>query len=112
MYDRLGVAPDRIVPTGSIGSKGIAFAAGEVDALVSLHPHVGPWDWAPGKVILEEIGFQVSHLTGQPLTLGGDALAAGYLVCPREHEARFVQGLGWLHDRLRRRSRSALLLAA
>ncbi|WP_134704105.1 inositol monophosphatase [Ammoniphilus sp. YIM 78166] len=44
-------------------------AAGRVDAYVSLH--LNPWDFAGGKVILEEAGGSVSNLEGEELSFSG-----------------------------------------
>lgn len=109
LYARLGLSSEQIVSTGSIGSKVIDFVLGRVDALVSLNRHVGAWDWAPGKVILEELGFVVSHLGGEELQIEvpHPATPFGYLVCPRQHEQRLRSELRWITDRLAPQTRPA-----
>lgn len=108
MYGELGVPPERIVPTGSIGSKSIDFALGKVDAMVALNRNIPAWDWAPGKVILEELGYKLLHLNRQAIDLGshryGDPF--GYIVCPSEHLGQMQEGLNWIYTRLIRRLRS------
>ncbi|MDX1909622.1 MAG: inositol monophosphatase family protein [Bacteroidia bacterium] len=105
VYASLGVQADNIIPTGSIGSKSLDFALDKVDCLVSLHRHIGAWDWAPGKVILEELGYAVSHLAGGALDIRASAFdqGFGYLVCPAPYKPRLEQSLSWLTDKLSRR---------
>lgn len=104
LYQQLKVSPERIVATGGIGSKVLDFALGRVDALVSFSRHIQPWDWAPGRLILEELGFSVSHLDGSPLALApckpGDPL--GYLVCPLVYALRMQTELRALTPHLAR----------
>ena len=97
MYDRLGVCSARIIPTGGIGSKAVDFALEKVDVLIALNRKIAAWDWAPGKVILEELGYHVGYLTGQDLTINQPELdfSFGYLVCPRQHYPRFCEELQW-----------------
>lgn len=109
MYRRLGVPAHRIVETGCVGSKVIDFAFGKVDALVALNRFIGPWDWAPGKVILEELGYRLSHVDGSPLRLATTRESGyGYVVSPLAHQARMLSGLRWVQHRLERRVAPAL----
>lgn len=102
MYARLGTSPQHIVPTGGIGSKIIDFVLGKVDVIVALNRNIQPWDWAPGKLILEELGYACSHLTGTPLQLFSKTheLEFGYLVCPQEHWSRFLRELSWITEKV------------
>ncbi len=102
MYARMGVAPHNIIKTGGIGSKMIDFVLGKVDVIVALNRNIMPWDWAPGKLILEELGYVCSHLTGAPLKLFSDTnfLEFGYLACPEEHWNRFLGELSWITEKV------------
>ena len=104
VYNRMGVTHDRIIPTGPIGSKVIDFVLGKVDAMVALNKGIQPWDWAPGKVILEELGYHISHISGEALVLNRevDKSAFGYLVCQQNHLPRFREELSWLTEKIRR----------
>lgn len=102
MYSRLQVDPKNIISTGGVGSKVIDFALGKIDAIVSLKRFIPTWDWAPGKVIAEELGYRVTHLTGEEIHLGAQfhKLGFGYLVCPPDHQQRFKQELKWIVDKV------------
>lgn len=102
MYARMGVAKQNIIPTGGIGSKIIDFALGKVDVIVALNRNIQPWDWAPGKLILEELGYSCSHLTGAPLRLfsSSNELEFGYLICPESHWNRFLGELSWITEKV------------
>lgn len=105
VYVRLGVPASRIIHTGCISSKTIDFVLGKVDALVALNRFIGPWDWAPGKVILEELGFRLTHLDGSELRLfatPAEGMSFGYLVCQQAHHERLYSELQWINHRLRR----------
>lgn len=102
MYARMGTAPKNIIATGGIGSKIIDFVMGKVDVIVALNRNIQPWDWAPGQLILEELGYACSHLTGTPLRLFSKTreLEFGYLVCPQEHWNRFLSELSWITEKV------------
>lgn len=102
MYARMGVAKQQIIPTGGIGSKIIDFALGKVDVIIALNRNIQPWDWAPGKLILEELGYACSHLTGAPLRLFSQSneLEFGYLVCPIGHWNQFLRELSWITEKV------------
>ena len=108
VYNRMGVADERIIPTGPIGSKVIDFALGKVDAMVALNKGIQPWDWAPGKIILEELGYHVGHISGEALVLNPEVAksAFGYLICPQDHMLRFRDNLQWLTDSICRKKKS------
>lgn len=110
MYGELGIAPQRIVPTGSIGSKSIDFAFGKVDAMVALNRNIPPWDWAPGKVILEELGYRLLHLNQEPVDLAAHRYGEpfGYIVCPSEHLEQMQEGLNWIYTRLKKRKSASV----
>ncbi|MEZ4775876.1 MAG: inositol monophosphatase family protein [Bacteroidia bacterium] len=110
MYSLMGVKAENIVPTGSIGSKTIDFALGKIDAIIALNRVVSPWDWAPGKAILEELGYHFSHLTGEEVMLRypGNFVGFGYLVCPPEHLEKFRRELHWIIRRVSRRGRKKI----
>lgn len=101
MYEGLGAREEQIIPTGGIGSKAIDFVEGKVDVLISLNRSIGAWDWAPGKVILEELGYKLCHLTGEELEVNQNEKAFGYLVCPPEHYDCLVEKLGWIIKKVR-----------
>ena len=42
-------------------------AAGRIDAYISLR--LSPWDYAAGKIMVEELGGVVTDLRGEPLNL-------------------------------------------
>ncbi|MEM6806039.1 MAG: inositol monophosphatase family protein, partial [Bacteroidota bacterium] len=96
MYESLGVEESQIIPTGGIGSKCIDFVEGKVDVLISLNRAIGAWDWAPGKVILEELGWKLCHLTGEELEINKADKGFGYLVCPPEHYDTLCEKLDWI----------------
>ncbi len=102
MYAMMGVRPDNIIPTGGIGSKVIDFVMGKVDVLVALNRNVKPWDWAPGMLVMEELGYAFSHLTGTPVHLFAEpsVLDFGYIACPKEHWNRFLRELSWITERV------------
>lgn len=102
MYARMSVPKQNIIPTGGIGSKIIDFVLGKVDVLIALNRNIQPWDWAPGKLILEELGYACSHLTGAPLKLFSthQELEFGYLVCPQVHWNRFLGELSWITEKV------------
>ncbi|MEL6624987.1 MAG: inositol monophosphatase family protein [Bacteroidota bacterium] len=101
LYQQLGVQPHQIIPTGSIGSKGLTLATGKVDAIIGLYRHIPVWDWSPGSVILQELGFATCHFDGHPLHPGElrTPHAFGYLVCPEAHKAHFLQEFAWLANK-------------
>lgn len=105
MYESLGAREEQIIPTGGIGSKAIDFVEGKVDVLISLNRSIGAWDWAPGKVILEELGYKLCHLTGEELEVDQNGKAFGYLVCPPEHYGCLIEKLDWILKKVRRRDR-------
>lgn len=102
MYALMGIADRNIIPTGGIGSKCLDFVTGKVDVVVALNRRIAPWDWAPGKVILEELGYSFTHLTGAAVHLYGTPApqAFGYLVCPPEHRGRFLRELAWITEKV------------
>ncbi|MDX2247907.1 MAG: inositol monophosphatase family protein [Bacteroidia bacterium] len=106
MYSLMGVRSENIIPTGSIGSKSIDFALGQIDAIVALNRAVSPWDWAPGKAILEELGYRFIHITGEDVQLRypGNFRGFGYLVCPPGHLEKFRRELDWIVRKVSRRS--------
>lgn len=56
--------------TRSIGSAAIEIAyvaAGWLDGYISMR--LSPWDYAAGKMIIEELGGKVTNLQGEPLTI-------------------------------------------
>ncbi|MEL6670967.1 MAG: inositol monophosphatase [Bacteroidota bacterium] len=103
VYAMLGVSQENIVPTGSIGSKSMSFALGEVHVLVGLNRRMPFWDIAPGILLLQELGYSFSHLTGEKITLfpEDNDLAFGYLVCPPQFEAKARKELEWMVKKLR-----------
>ncbi|MCB0853274.1 MAG: hypothetical protein KDD63_13710, partial [Bacteroidetes bacterium] len=107
MYDKMGVSEDQIVSTGSIGSKVIDLIKGQFEVLIALNRKVAAWDWAPGKVIIEELGYCLYHLTGEEVKLTDpreeNIHTFGYLACPREHLPRFQEELRWISDKLNRK---------
>lgn len=98
MYASMGIPQQNIIQTGGIGSKCLDFVLGRVDVVVALNRRVAPWDWAPGKVILEELGYSFTHLTGAPVVLFDEPsdLAFGFLVCPPAHQPKFLTELTWI----------------
>lgn len=52
---------------GSAALEMASVAAGRLDAYISLR--LAPWDFAAGKVIIEELGGRISDLKGKPLDL-------------------------------------------
>ncbi|WNJ17480.1 inositol monophosphatase family protein [Pontibacter sp. G13] len=110
LYQRLNVEADRIISTGNVGAKAIEFARGSVDVLIGLNRNIPVWDWAPGKVILEELGYSLSYLNGHPLQIHvpNPNPFFGYLVCPKDHRKRFVQELGWISNRMNRPKRNII----
>ena len=114
LYDQLGVAPEQIVATGCISNKVIAFVLGQVDALIALNRFIPPWDWAPGRLILQELGYTLTHLNGQPVGFDdrpGDS-PFGYLVAPARHLPRLLSELTWIQRRLNRQRRALAALPA
>ena len=111
MYEKLGVSDDRIIATGSIGSKVIEVAQGNVDVLIALNRNIAAWDWAPGKVILEELGFCLYHLTGEEVALTDPRIKRkrtfGYLACPVTHLDKFQSELRWIGEKLTGRNKKA-----
>ena len=115
MYAILGAKPENIIPTGSIGSKSIDIVLGKVDTIIALNRKIATWDWAPGKVILQELGYCLRHLTGEKVELHNalDRETFGYLVCPRPHLDRLQQELQWITDKICRvRPRSSFQVAS
>ncbi|MFS0645085.1 inositol monophosphatase family protein [Siminovitchia sp. 179-K 8D1 HS] len=56
--------------TRSYGSAALEFAyvaAGRLDAYITMR--LSPWDFAGGKIIVEEVGGKVTNLRGEPLNL-------------------------------------------
>jgi myo-inositol-1(or 4)-monophosphatase len=49
-------------------------AAGRLDAYWEMYLH--PWDWAAGKLIVEEAGGVVTNMRGEPWSLGTNNLVA------------------------------------
>jgi myo-inositol-1(or 4)-monophosphatase len=51
---------------GGAGSLELAWlAAGRIDAWAQ--PNVDPWDWLPGRLLVEEAGGRTAVLDGRPL---------------------------------------------
>ena len=68
----LGALVKDIRGTRSYGSAALemaSVAAGRLDAYISLR--LAPWDFAAGKILIEELGGFISDLKGQPLNLLG-----------------------------------------
>lgn len=66
----LGVLVKDVRGTRSYGCAAIelaSVAAGRLDAHISLR--LSPWDFAAGKIIIEELGGEVSDLRGKPLNI-------------------------------------------
>lgn len=58
--------------TRSYGSAALEFvyvATGRLDAYITMR--LSPWDFAGGKIIVEEVGGKVTNLKGEPLNLLG-----------------------------------------
>ena len=52
---------------GGAGSLELAWvAAGHIDAWAQ--PNVDPWDWLPGRLLVEEAGGRIAVIPGDPLT--------------------------------------------
>jgi fructose-1,6-bisphosphatase/inositol monophosphatase family enzyme len=102
VYARLGIGQEQIVATGCISNKVISFALGEVDALVALNRFIPPWDWAPGLLILQELGYGLTHLNGQPLSFTDEPgnTPFGYLVAPTPHLPRLIKELDWVQQKV------------
>ncbi|MEZ4827332.1 MAG: inositol monophosphatase family protein [Bacteroidia bacterium] len=107
MYSLMGVRQENIIPTGSIGSKTLDFALGKIDVIIALNRLVSPWDWAPGKAILEEMGYRFLHLTGEEVQVNypGGFNGFGYLVCPPGHVEKFQRELYWIIRKVTRRGK-------
>ena len=78
-YKRLVPIVKQARGTRSFGSAAMEMAyvaAGWLDAYISLN--LSPWDYAAGKVIVEELGGKATTLTGEPLSLlkGGSVFFA------------------------------------
>jgi myo-inositol-1(or 4)-monophosphatase len=64
-FARLIAAP-AVLRMGGAGSLELAWlAAGRIDAWAQ--PHVDPWDWLPGRLLVEEAGGRTAVLDGGPL---------------------------------------------
>lgn len=66
----LGNLVNDVLATRSYGSAAIEMAyvaTSRIDAYISLR--LSPWDFAGGKIIVEELGGVVTTLTGEPLNL-------------------------------------------
>lgn len=102
IYDGLGVGKEQIVATGCISNKVIAFVLGEVDALIGLNRFIPAWDWAPGQLMLTELGYELTHLGGQPLRFSDEPgkTPFGYLVAPQQHIARLQKELSWVQRKV------------
>jgi myo-inositol-1(or 4)-monophosphatase len=102
IYASLGLGHEQIVATGCISNKVIAFVLGEVDALIALNRFIPAWDWAPGQLILEELGYQLTHLDGQPLRFSDEPgkTPFGYLVAPKRHMGRLQRELSWVQRKV------------
>ncbi|WP_408010835.1 inositol monophosphatase family protein [Pseudalkalibacillus sp. A8] len=76
---RLIPVVDRCRGTRSYGSAAIELAfvaAGRLDAYITMR--LSPWDFAAGKVLIEEVGGRVTNLDGDPLDmLGRNSIFAG-----------------------------------
>ena len=56
-----------VLRMGGAGSLELAWvAAGHIDAWAQ--PNVDPWDWLPGRLLVEEAGGRVAVIDGDPLT--------------------------------------------
>lgn len=56
--------------TRSFGSAAIELAytaSGKIDGYISLR--LSPWDYAAGKILIEEVGGKISTINGDPLTI-------------------------------------------
>jgi myo-inositol-1(or 4)-monophosphatase len=61
------VAAPAVLRMGGAGSLELAWlAAGRLDAWAQ--PNVDPWDWVPGRLLVEEAGGRTAVLEGDPLT--------------------------------------------
>ncbi len=76
---RLVPVVDRCRGTRSYGSAAIELAfvaSGRLDAYITMR--LSPWDFAAGKVLIEEVGGRVTNLDGDPLDmLGRNSIFAG-----------------------------------
>ncbi|WP_396125656.1 inositol monophosphatase family protein [Bacillus sp. Marseille-Q3570] len=76
---RLIPVVDRCRGTRSYGSAAIELAfvaAGRLDAYITMR--LSPWDFAAGKILIEEVGGRVTNLDGKPLDmLGKNSIFAG-----------------------------------
>jgi myo-inositol-1(or 4)-monophosphatase len=112
MYQRMGVTEEQIISTGSVGSKVIDLVQGNFEVLIALNRKIAAWDWAPGKVIIEELNYCLYHLTGQEVELSDpreeNPYTFGYLACPVDHLPRFQKELKWISDKLTRRRKQAI----
>jgi myo-inositol-1(or 4)-monophosphatase len=61
------VAAPGVLRMGGAGSLELAWlAAGRLDGWAQ--PHVSPWDWQPGRLLVEEAGGRTALVAGDPLT--------------------------------------------
>ena len=115
IYQHLNLREEKVVSTGCVASKVFDFVLGRVDALIALNRFVAPWDWAPGQVILQELGYALTHLNGQPLHLADQRSpeSFGYLTAPAVHIQTLVEKLAWLQAKASgQRLRSSQVCAA
>jgi myo-inositol-1(or 4)-monophosphatase len=65
-FGRLLAAP-AVLRMGGAGSLELAWlAAGRIDAWAQ--PNVDPWDWLPGRLLVEEAGGRTAVIDGEPLS--------------------------------------------
>lgn len=70
MFSALGQFVHAVRSVRAIGSAALALAwvaAGRIDAYLNFH--LSPWDFAAGRLLIQEAGGITSDLSGQPLTL-------------------------------------------
>ena len=98
LYRNLSLKAEQIVSTGCVASKVFDFVLGRVDALVALNRFIAPWDWAPAKVILQELGYGLSHLNGKAVHLSDQPIMEnfGYMVAPEVHLPRLTDEVSWI----------------
>ncbi|MEM9985172.1 MAG: inositol monophosphatase family protein [Bacteroidota bacterium] len=98
LYRSLSLKAEQIVATGCVASKVFDFVLGRVDALVALNRYIAPWDWAPAKVILQELGYGLAHFNGRSLHLSDQPTMEnfGYIVAPEVHLPRLTKEVSWI----------------
>ncbi|PIN75817.1 hypothetical protein COV17_03670 [Candidatus Woesearchaeota archaeon CG10_big_fil_rev_8_21_14_0_10_36_11] len=67
LYRLLGIPENRIVTSGSMGTRMVQAATRDIHLYVSFTRRLKEWDIAAGQVLLESLGFSVTDVYGKQL---------------------------------------------